>query len=347
MNVLAGLNDRFDLLGTQYTSDLSRLNAIAEVSQRVNQISPEWCPVCGSPAKCHDKAHQEVQTDSVSVVKSCEAENARIKSLQADLNVTQIDISAEIQELSNEYETKQSDLSEIEREISEHFKPCIQIAIQRTHSIQNKQEYVKSGIELFERITKLKNMINSFEKENKNLPKADGAQSSIVRQIEVLCLEIEERLKAWQCPEMERVTFNNDSKIWDIIISGRERGSHGKGVRALTHAAFALGLLQYCIAKKMPHPGFVIIDSPLVVYREPDSDEGEYSQHVKTMFFKDTATTYASEQVIILENVEPPDFGSDVCNINKIQFTKSKSHGRFGFIPPLDKSDDVKDSEDL
>ena len=38
-------------------------------------------------------------------------------------------------------------------------------------------------------------------------------------------------------------------------------------VRAILHAAFTLSLAQYCFDRDFPHPGFVVLDSPLVTYR--------------------------------------------------------------------------------
>jgi hypothetical protein len=80
----------------------------------------------------------------------------------------------------------------------------------------------------------------------------------------------------------------------------------------------------------MPHPGFVLIDSPLVVYREPDTDESGFSHDVKNAFFRSIADDFRASQVIIFENEDPPsDLGTDV---NIIRFTGA-AHGRQGFIP--------------
>jgi len=34
-------------------------------------------------------------------------------------------------------------------------------------------------------------------------------------------------------------------------------------------AAFKIGVLLYCHERKLPHPGIVVLDSPLLSYREP------------------------------------------------------------------------------
>jgi hypothetical protein len=76
----------------------------------------------------------------------------------------------------------------------------------------------------------------------------------------------------------------------------------------------------------------VVIDSPLVVYREPDASDPTMSADVKRAFFRDLATTFSSRQAIVLENEEPPEDLAEIEQITRIQFTGSTT-GRAGFIP--------------
>ena len=140
--------------------------------------------------------------------------------------------------------------------------------------------------------------------------------------------EVESLLSEWHFPNLDRVTFSDCDQ--DVVISGRSRASHGKGVRAIAHAAFNLGLLSYTIKHAMPHPGLVLIDSPLVVYREPDTDEGGFSRDVKDAFYSSITTEFRDSQVIIFENEDPP--ASLESSSNVIRFTGA-NHGRQGFIP--------------
>jgi hypothetical protein len=50
----------------------------------------------------------------------------------------------------------------------------------------------------------------------------------------------------------------------DIIAGDQLRSAHGKGVRAILHAAFTLGLANYCTEREIPHPGFVVLDTPVL-----------------------------------------------------------------------------------
>ncbi len=73
-----------------------------------------------------------------------------------------------------------------------------------------------------------------------------------------------------------------------------------------------------------------MVDSPLVVYREPDRDERGFAPDVKDAFFKSLAAGVSDSQVIILENIEPPDEIDDIANT--FHFTGTKVDRR-GFIP--------------
>ena len=71
-----------------------------------------------------------------------------------------------------------------------------------------------------------------------------------------------------------------------------------------------------CLKKSESSPTF---DSPLVVYREPDTDESGFSHDVKDAFYRSIAEDLRASQVIIFENEDPPsDSGADA---NIIRFT--------------------------
>ena len=78
----------------------------------------------------------------------------------------------------------------------------------------------------------------------------------------------------------------------DLVAGDQLRSAHGKGVRAILHAAFTAGLAQYCFDREYPHPGFIILDSPLVTYRpptegEPADPEGQMDSSVAGKFYRD------------------------------------------------------------
>lgn len=332
LNDIVGLDKRFTLLNSQYNSDIRRLGAIVETSQTVEKLSLTRCPVCGSPSEFHDESHQISDVDFDFIAMSSLAEMNRIQALISDLEIAANDLNDEIQDLSSQQQEVKTNLGDIDQKLQEVYRPKVKIAFEYTHRIQKQREDILTVISLFERVNEYNTIIKKYENRIKEIPVNLETHETPTSHFHELCGEIESLLNAWNCPDMGNVYFNSESKVWDIVISGRERKSHGKGVRALTHAAFTLGLLQYCVNKNLPHPGFVILDSPLVVYREPDSDENDYEKEVKKSFFIETASIFAEEQVIIMENEVPPEQDNFEKPINVIEFTKSKT-GRFGFIP--------------
>jgi hypothetical protein len=103
-------------------------------------------------------------------------------------------------------------------------------------------------------------------------------------------------------------------KSHDILIDGKNRRGNGKGVRALMNAAFKIGVLVYCRAKNLPHPGVVALDSPLLSYRDPHtSKHGELSPDDQAVtrtglneYFYRYLLAQHDAQFIIIENDVPP-----------------------------------------
>lgn len=109
-------------------------------------------------------------------------------------------------------------------------------------------------------------------------------------------------------------------------------GARGKGLRAITHAAFTLGLLAHCRSSHIPHPGFVILDSPLLAYREPDGKEDDLrGTDLKEQFYGYLQTLPKDRQVIVVENTDPPDA---IKNLEQVEmFSKNPYSGRYGLFP--------------
>lgn len=83
--------------------------------------------------------------------------------------------------------------------------------------------------------------------------------------------------------------------------------------------------------EKRPFPNFVLVDSPLLVYEEPDADEASFSCELKTHFWESVNASFVDAQVIIIENTKqlPKD---DLRGANVVIFT-GNDQGRRGFIP--------------
>ncbi|MBF0181812.1 MAG: hypothetical protein HQM03_17480 [Magnetococcales bacterium] len=142
---------------------------------------------------------------------------------------------------------------------------------------------------------------------------------------------IERILRSWNFPGDCRVHY--DKQRSDFIIDGKARGSCGKGLRAITHAAVTLGLMEYCREQSLPHPGFVIMDSPLLAYFEPEGEDDQALQgtDLKERFYEYLINYHShGSQVIVIENQHPPDGFKD--RLKPTVFTRNPAEGRFGLL---------------
>ena len=96
-----------------------------------------------------------------------------------------------------------------------------------------------------------------------------------------------------------------------------------------------IGLMEFCKERDLSHPGFIVLDSPLLAYYKPESSEDSLLQEsdLKVRFYDYLATNHSDSQIIILENEHPPD--NLVERINLTVFTKNPNEGRYGFFPPV------------
>jgi hypothetical protein len=146
-------------------------------------------------------------------------------------------------------------------------------------------------------------------------------------------------LTEWRFPGQHHVSF--DEATYDLRIDGKPRRDNGKGVRAITHAAFKVALLIFCRERGLPHPGFLVLDTPLLTYRDPlhsaagplSADEQAIkSTSLKDYFFTHLASLSALGQIIVVENVDLP---SGIAQIGHVEtFTGDPAHGRPGLLAP-------------
>ena len=180
--------------------------------------------------------------------------------------------------------------------------------------------------------------VQDIERRRTDLEKGqDDRSSSTVAQGDIptsvaegFSQSVEAILNAWHFPEGGRVYF--DSKTRDLVIAGKQRIARGKGLRAITHAAFTLGLLDYCRTHATPHPGFVILDSPLLAYREPDGAEDDLTgTDLKEQFYTYLQSLTDDRQVIVVENTDPPPAIKALEQVK--MFSKNPHSGRYGLFP--------------
>ena len=137
-------------------------------------------------------------------------------------------------------------------------------------------------------------------------------------------------LNDWGYSHCNDVHFDKETR--DFVFDGKHRKGNGKGVRALMHAAATLGLMKYQDNENsFNHFGFVVLDSPLLAYEEPENEEDDLSDTDINQRFFNVLATWKRNQVIVIENKKsiPEKY---LAGDQVIEFTR-KSYGRYGFFP--------------
>lgn len=95
-----------------------------------------------------------------------------------------------------------------------------------------------------------------------------------------------------------------------------------------------LALLHLCMDDERPFPNFVLIDSPLLVYEDPDQGEAPFPPDIKGHFWKSVKTSFVDAQVIIIENRKQLPSDGAISDVNVV-LSSGTDIGRQGFLPQV------------
>jgi len=326
------LEARFTLLHKQYTSDLDRLDAVAEAGTLLGYFSPGRCVFCGADPE-HQHLNEDCADDTTAFAESVRKEQLKTTALRGDLLEAIAGLRAERDEKLQRLQVFTFQVAQARTEIArlDNLLSPQEIELRDLLAMSSQLERDADVINRIQRLERLRTEIEEEPKPDKMAPTA-GLQRTAVDNLSRM---IAARLRAWGFQEAETTSYNFDKQ--DIVSGNQLRSAHGKGVRAILHAAFTISLAQYCFDNNLPHPGFIVLDSPLVVYRPPDpNDEPDNSGNILDTtslagrFFADIQTNF-SGQIIILENQNPPNHLE--TEARDISFTKNADHGRYGLFP--------------
>ncbi|QJQ98525.1 AAA family ATPase [Halomonas sp. PGE1] len=328
---IANMLERFALLKAQYVTDLRRLMAIEESGSLFVHHERVPCPLCGAlPESQHST--EECDGDVESIVVAAAAEMEKIKRLASDLDSTITSLHDESARLSEALIEIENKFNGIDGKIKNAIAPELS-DVQSDYAVfVDTRSKVVSHLSVFTRLDKLREQREElFGDENE----AETGNHKIAARLSTQVLHdfsktVERILVAWDFPDTGSVYF--DETAMDFVINGKLRGNRGKGLRAITHAAATLGLLEFCKERSLPHPGFVVLDSPLLAYYKPEG-EGDSLQGttLKQKFYKYLIEEHSDSQVIIVENEHPPE--SFEGQLGLTVFTKNPQYGRFGLFP--------------
>lgn len=329
---IAGLKERFALLDQSYASDLQRLEAISEAGAYFVSLPRGRCPLCGASAGDH--RHEGVPHDAEidDLRAGCDVEIAKIRQLQLELAEAVADLDRERQMLGSGARNARLRFDVADALVRETLAPALSAARRQVDELYSTRAEVRRALGLVDRIATLmvrrsqaQDALSTAGRPSDERPGLPAAS------IQAISVAVEELLDAWHFPHEKPVYF--DEARQDIVLGGRRRGDQGKGLRALTHAAFTIGLQQAIRTLGRSPAGFVVLDSPLVTFREADHEDELAPDDriaVKQAFYADLAGRADLSQIVVFENEDPDPAVSSGLSVQL--FSKQRSSGRYGFF---------------
>ncbi|MYC69003.1 MAG: hypothetical protein F4X12_22065 [Acidobacteriia bacterium] len=323
------LSSRFDLLGRHYQSDLKRLEAIHESGSMFVHLERNTCPLCGAePENQHLESDCDGNTEAL--VEAADAEIEKVRQLNRELGATVDVLRGEREQIDSELPALHEQYSDLDSRVSEVVAPAVTSQRASYNELSSKRVAILQSVQSLTQLEKLVRQRGELEREDNGETETPETRTEIGSStLNALAQTVQRVLSDWHYPNVEPVFFDEVKK--DFQIGGKRRGSTGKGLRAITHAAVNIALLEFCLDAGLPHPGFVVLDSPLLAYWEPEGDEDDLTgTDLKERFYEYLLGLRADVQVIVVENEHPPDFVVERSNV--VVFTKNPHQGRYGFF---------------
>jgi hypothetical protein len=325
---------RFFQLNETYTSDLRRLEALEEGGLALIAMTGRECPVCG--ASTAEQRHHHADDEIALVRRSAKAELSKIMIEQADLKRTMTSLAQDESDLQSKLSEMDLLIENLELEIRD-ARPIEGTSRSKYLELIEQHSYLRRFVELSDRRAALSGRRSELSSERPAIGEqlSSGIDDTMAFELGKAVASVLER---WGFPDFDKVQY--DLKTNDVSIGGKRRDDNGKGVRAILHAAFNVALLLYCQENTLPHPGFLVLDTPLLTYREPlTSKHGELADDEARLkrsplalkFYSHLAELEGSAQFIVLENADPP---AEALKLAKVQvFTGRRDEGRYGLFP--------------
>lgn len=327
---------RYRLLQNRYTSDLDRLDFIAEGSHYLEGLQTMVCPLCDQPmTQLHDHGAEDE-----SVQKAARAEAAKILALRADLTGAIENVEARRRFELSRRDSATGRVARIDEEVAGLMTPTVRGAETRMRQLVERRVLLEAARGDRDQLDTLLAVRAELQSESSR-PRTSATEWEPLpaQALEHLCEEIEAVLQDWGWPGKGKVTFNQEA--YDIVIDGQPRQSHGKGVRGVLYSAFSIGLLNFCHANGRPHPGFVVIDSPLTAFSKQRlhtpvkvTEGSTVDPGVEARFWSSLTRIPPEVQVIIIENKPPPEEVAAAVNFTWFAGESAEDGDRYGFFPP-------------
>lgn len=327
---IESLQARFGILAEHYKIDQKRLEAIEEAGVFFMMEGSGVCSVCGSDPDNH-RPELACDGDIEDIVIAAGAERAELDDRINELHQLTFSLTTERETLAFQAESVQARLQLLQDDIVQEV-PAIQSVRFATNELIRRKIDLQKDLDLVRRR-------DSLIAQRADLGISPGYDSSTIvaqQQLDGTSLDrfsqvVEQELQTWEFPDAQRVFF--EVQKMDISVSGKSRSANGKGVRALLHGAFSVALMKYARTLTHPHPGFLVVDSLFITYRDPadDKEASIAKTPLRDRAFASFAKLPDELQLIILENVDVPVWLEKDKQCTK--FTGKPGVGRAGFYP--------------
>lgn len=319
---------RLELLQEHYAADKARLESSLEAGTFFEQLKTGECPVCGRIAgdnaelEASDQRLLEFQT-------ACIAELGKIEILERDLVITVSAMREDGLFYDRAEKVQQAVLNRANSAISQLLEA--KVASDDLPQLLAQQAKLTEAALAANEIADLRSRHSSAVQLGKSkISKEKFASKVGAAGMAEFCKTVEATLRAWKFPVDGNVSWADTE--FDLVIGSENRSGMGKGYRAVTHAAFTVALMRYCRQNDLPHPGVVVIDSPLNPFKGPDKDRGDrVNTDVQAAFYADLAADASGDQIIVFENTEPPP--ALHSKMRYAHFSGNPDKPRVGFFP--------------
>ncbi|MFE2716970.1 hypothetical protein ACFXKI_34700 [Streptomyces mirabilis] len=328
---------RFGLLRNQYESDLARLEMVNEAGSLLGYFRTGTCVFCGAEPEHQSANHDSQETTALHT--AVHAESTKTQQLLSDLRLTIDDLRVQREELIGKHTVHVARAQETDQSIA-HIEDDMQPLQNEAAELMTARSRVEAQLGLHRRIQELEDVRAGLVADGA-VPggrPSTGIPAGIIAEFD---RAIERTLEQWQV-RLHDVSYDQYSA--ELFVGDHARAGHGKGMRAVLHASFAVSLAEYCLGKEHPHPGFVVLDSPLVTYRQPGirrTDDPDLPDSVIDYFYRDLFRRFTG-QAVVVENGDPP--ADIVEQAHVYMFSRDPHDHRFGFFPVL--PDTVADEDD-
>jgi hypothetical protein len=329
---------RFEELETIFASDMDRLSGLAEGGFLLQAYGKMNCPICGAEPEHqhHDHDFHNVELHRI----AAQAEIAKIQREDVELKIA-------IADGKGEHERRRQVLETIsDRRVQ--AESLLNSALETENSARADFASAFDRVTTIERDLEARRLLAVYEgqiavvsaQKVRARPKAEGLDLNLgltTNEANELSKVVKRVLNAWNYPGGDAVHF--DPIDQDIVVDGKRRRDNGAGIRAILHSAFKVALMIYCKENGKPHPGFILLDSPLLAYRPADDTEiGELTEqeldvqkaNLAEYFYSHLHSIRHLAQVIVIENHKSDQ--EVVRPYPNIQFTRNIASGRVGFF---------------